>query len=409
MNILFITEQFPWPLHDGGNLRTWHLLHGLCQDHDVTLLSHQGIVEPSVEHLPSIQQVVTVSRPQKWKRLLSNARTMGIRNQPVFVLKNWSKSLLKEADRLIAAKDFDAVHFNHLDTACFALKHDWRAKMVFDSHNCLSVMASQVAAARQNPLSKKLFYRESRVLQAAEQKVCLRMDATLVCSNDDANAFRRFCPEGNYVIAPNGVDTAYFSALEQPSVERGAIVFTGAMNYFPNEQAALFLCRSVLPILRNLRTKWRVYLVGSSPSRGVKALHNGQDVFVTGRVPDVRPYLNRAQVVIVPLLHGSGTRLKILEAFAMGKAVVSTRIGAQGIDATDGREILLADEPRDFAERVTKLLECPAQAEAIGEAARRFVEENHDWSDIQGTVRACYGELSSANESNVVAPTCRQL
>jgi sugar transferase (PEP-CTERM/EpsH1 system associated) len=395
VKVLFITEQFPWPLNDGGNLRTWHVLEGLCRNHEVTLLSHEPAVhQRDAGRLPhDCCRIVTVAKPHIGNRLWNNARRLGATRWPLFLLKNWSKALLAAADEIFAQDSFDAIHFNQLDTAAFVLARHWPQTKVFDTHNCLAAMAGQVARERSNPLRLWTFAREARLLEQVERQVCQQMDICLVCSADDADKFRHACPEGNYEVVPNGVNTEYFHSMQ--SGEQGVLTFTGAMNYYPNEQAALFFCREVLPLIRSACRPLRLYLVGKNPTSRLKALHNGRDIFVTGGVPDVRPFLEQASAVIVPLQHGSGTRLKILEAFAMAKPVVSTRLGAEGIEAVDGREILLADDATQFARQVLRLLDNAELRNKLGQAARRLVETRYAWPDIQQQVSAVYERLAT--------------
>ena len=190
-----------------------------------------------------------------------------------------------------------------------------------------------------------------------EAAVCERVDAALVCSGREQSSFDRLWPGGRYITVPNGVDSDYFQPGNLGEEQAGVLVFTGAMGYWPNEEAAIYFCKDILPILQRMGRKIKVYFVGKGPTLRVQALHDGDSVFVTGQVDDVRPYIRRAEVVVVPLRHGAGTRLKILEAFAMGKAVVSTTLGAEGIPAENDREILLADDPMNFASKITLLLD----------------------------------------------------
>jgi polysaccharide biosynthesis protein PslH len=396
VRVLFITEQFPWPLTDGGNLRTWHILQGLCRDHEVTLLSHAPAENPGYPpcavHEPC--QIVTVSKPGIDKLLWNNVRGLGLGRWPLFLIKNWSESLLARADTLLTQNSFDAIHFNHLDTAAFALAREWPQLKIFDTHNCLTSMATQVAHEWSNPVRRWAFAREARLLEQVERRVCQHMDICLVCSRNDATTFRHICPEGAYKVVPNGVDTGFFQNTSIDEPEPRAVTFTGAMNYYPNEQAALFFCREVLPLIRTAAGPLRVYLVGKDPTTSVRALHDGREIIVTGRVPDVRPFLERASVVIVPLRHGSGTRLKILEAFAMNKPVVSTRLGAEGIEAVDGREILLADNAPQFAQSVAQLLDDAALRSKMGCAARQLVESDYAWPEILRRLRTLYSGLA---------------
>jgi glycosyltransferase involved in cell wall biosynthesis len=318
-------------------------------------------------------------------------------SQPFFVARNWSVPLQTAAERTLSESRFDAIHFNHLDTACYALGRHWPQRKVFDTHNCLSAMAEDLAADARSMATRLPYHREARRLADVERDVCRRMDLVLTCSDDEATKFAGLAGDGNYVVAPNGVDCRQFEPAAESAEERGTIVFTGAMGYFPNQDAAVYFCEQVLPLLQGLQPAPKVYLVGKDPPPAVRALHNGTSVVVTGMVPDVRPYLQRASVVVVPLRHGAGTRLKILEAFAMGKAVVSTPKGAEGIAAIDGQEILLAGNAEQLAAQIGKLFADEGLRQGMGAAAARLARDQYDWLQIQETILNAYRQLEGSS------------
>lgn len=404
MRILFLSEQFPYPLHDGGNLRTYHILRGLALEHDVHLVAH----EPPVEHaevgiktLSSFCNMTLQREAAPWRRLVVNSLRRGTR-WPGFVLKNWSEPLLRAADDLLANEHFDAIHLNMLDTACFALARTWSQPKVFDSHNCLWSMAAQVAQGASYP--KRFFYRrEQKMLQLVERAVCQGVDNTLVCSEQDTTLFQELGVDSQFTFVPNGVDTTYFNPVVRDG-EPGRLVFTGSMNYFPNEQAACYFVERILPLLQTEAATVQVCFVGARPTRRVQALHDGRRVLVTGCVDDVRPYVHSAQVFVVPLLTGGGTRLKILEAFAMGKAVVSTSKGAEGIEAEHEKHLLIADEPREFATQVQRLLADRGLRRRLGEEARRFVVSRFSWEQVHRIVLETYPSLCLKNPSTSEVP-----
>jgi glycosyltransferase involved in cell wall biosynthesis len=402
MRILFVSEQFPYPLHDGGNLRTHHILHGLAREHDVTLLSHEPMDQNGVAALRGVCHVVTISRTRKLARLGANLVQVGTAS-PLFLLRNRSKELLTRAVGLLVDKPFDVVHFNHLDTACFALERAWSENIVFDSHNCLSDLAGRAGGTSQGLMRGALLNRESKLLRRTESAVCAAADLTLTCSDLERTSFQRLWPPGHYATIPNGVATDYFCPGRQSDEEPGVLVFSGAMSYWPNEQAALYICREILPLLLAWGRKVKLYLVGKRPGPRVQALHDGETVIVTGAVDDVRPYIRRAQVVVVPLRHGAGTRLKILEAFAMRKAVVSTSLGAEGIPAADGHELLLADDATSFARQITRLLDQPSLRAALGDAALSLARNHFDWRIIQQRLLKEYDALTAKNRRLVSA------
>jgi len=395
MRILFVTEQYPYPLHDGGNLRTYHVLRGLAREHDVWLVSHQSREDPAAASaaLEGMCRITTVPEPAVWRRTLDSLVKRGLRRHPLFVLKNWSAPLLRAAESLLEEHPFDAIHFNMLDTACYALAHCWPQLKVFDSHNCLWTMAARASQNHCGGPWRWILGREAAKLRETEQAVCRCMDQTLVCSAEDAALFRNLDATGSYAVVPNGVDTQYFRPNGSIGEEPGAVAFVGTMAYYPNEEAALHFCHHVMPLLKDCRPPLRLFLVGKDPPASVRALHDGESIVVTGRVDDVRPYLERAQVVVVPLRTGGGTRLKILEAFSMGKAVVSTSLGAQGIPARGGKEILLADDPESFARQVRRLLASATLRTTLGQSAQRFVRERFDWGCVHDALLEAYRSL----------------
>jgi glycosyltransferase involved in cell wall biosynthesis len=184
-------------------------------------------------------------------------------------------------------------------------------------------------------------------------------------------------------VVPTGVDTSYFASDASPAESRH-LVFTGSMDWLPNEDAMVFFCREVLPLIRAEEPGISLSIVGRAPTPAVEKLADGDSVTVTGRVDDVRPYMRDAAVYVVPLRIGGGTRLKIFEAMAMGRAVVATTIGAEGLPVTPGEHVLLADDPRTFARAVVGLLRDVGRRRELETAARALVVERYDRSAVAG-------------------------
>jgi glycosyltransferase involved in cell wall biosynthesis len=181
-------------------------------------------------------------------------------------------------------------------------------------------------------------------------------------------------------VIPTGVDTEYFQPSAEPE-QPGTMAFTGTMDWMPNEDGVVYFCDKILPLIRRDVHDACFWVVGRRPPRRVQALASGH-VVVTGAVDDIRPYLGKAALCVVPLRSGSGTRIKIFEAMAMGKAVVSTSMGAEGLPVSHGENIILADDPADFARQAVQLLRDPHRRAQLGRAARRLVEENYGWPAV---------------------------
>jgi glycosyltransferase involved in cell wall biosynthesis len=202
------------------------------------------------------------------------------------------------------------------------------------------------------------------------------------------------------IVIPNGVDLSYFRVLPAPQ-ERSHLVFTGSMDWRPNQDALRYFIRDVLPLIRHAQPDVECTFVGRRPPKDIQRLGEIARVTVTGTVDDVRPYVERAAVCVVPLRIGGGSRLKILEAFAMGRPVVSTRIGAEGLDVVQGKHLLLADDPRQFAESVIDLLKNEQQSRLLGHESRKLVERQYGWDSLATRfgdfIRETLGEWSPSS------------
>jgi glycosyltransferase involved in cell wall biosynthesis len=194
------------------------------------------------------------------------------------------------------------------------------------------------------------------------------------------------------------VDLDYFSVLAQPDQTRH-LVFTGSMDWRPNQDAARYFVNDIMPLLRGHRPDLDCTFVGRSPPADIVRLAEVPGVHVTGTVPDVRPYVKRAAVHVVPLRVGGGSRLKILEALAMGRAVVSTSVGAEGLDVVHGRHVLLANNPRDFADSVLGLLENLDQRQRLAAEGRRLVEQRYGWDLLADRFAAFIREVAGGGGS----------
>jgi len=396
MKVLFVSERVPYPLIDGGNLRTYHILKALSAHHQVTLLCHLGGTADSDDAggLADFCTVVTVPKPavSMIKKATSAACAL-LGPRPYNLLVGWSEPLEKRYRQLLADGQFDLVHYNHFDAAAFALTDPPEARMVLDSHNLVWHIVQRMAESASNPLMGALIRSQAKKMAALEGALSRAMDLVITCSGLDRDGFAKLHPNGHYAVVDNGVDTDYFAPLAEPAERPGQLAFTGAMGYFPNEDGMLYFHREIAPLLNAGQVNYSLSVVGSKPSAAVLAMDNGGNCRVTGFVDDVRPYMAEAEIMIVPLRIAGGTRLKILEAFAMGKAVIATPEGAEGIDALAGKDILIADSPQRFADAVAELLADPKKRREIAKNGRQVALKYYDWQIIGKRVVAAYEQL----------------
>jgi polysaccharide biosynthesis protein PslH len=290
-------------------------------------------------------------------------------------------------------RPFDVVHFNHLDAALYESMIPSGVLRVLDEHN---VVLNQVGTAinhEERWIRRQVLKHERKKLAEFEPWLCNRMNRCLVCSYADSCYLKGLGVETPLTVVPNGVDLTYFSPTDTPVGSRD-IVFVGTLDYDPCEKGVWFCCTKILPCLRREVPELRFVVVGRNPSSRLRALaRTDSGIMLAGRVDDVRPYVKAARVFVVPLLSGSGTRLKILEAMAMGVPVVTTTVGVEGIDAVAGEHLLVADKPDQFAGAVLSLIRDPNSSRALATRGRRLVESKYGWGPICDGLLREYGSL----------------
>jgi glycosyltransferase involved in cell wall biosynthesis len=283
------------------------------------------------------------------------------------------------------------MHCNHLDTIPYA-DAARGLPIILDTHNLLFVFYRKMAQTF-SPLWRLLSNVEASRLRSFERKSFAAAAQVWVCSRDEQMALAPLGLGGSIRVVPNGVDTSYFHPANPDPPDNGppVVVFTGAMGYAPNSDGVMYFIREILKPLRKRVPGVRFRVVGKDPSDAlVRVSREDPGVEITGAVPDVRPFVWTSDAYVVPLRLGAGTRLKVLEAFAMGVPVVSTTQGAEGIDAEPGQHFLLADTPDAFAESVASLLARPAKVSRMVREARALVESRYSWSHICENAVASY-------------------
>jgi glycosyltransferase involved in cell wall biosynthesis len=293
---------------------------------------------------------------------------------------------------LLANEQFDIiqVHQSHLGQ----LLPDTDTATVLDMHDILSDHERRLTLAQTKASHRIQAWLEWKKMQVLERKTVRRFGVCVTVSAHDKASLLRLVPEARAVVVPNGVDTNYFCPQPAPQQEP-QLVFVGSMNYGPNSDGVLWFYNAVLGLIRQWVPDVHLFVVGSNPSPQITELSADPNVTVTGFVEDVRPYLGNGAVMVVPIRLGSGTRLKILDAWAMEKAIVSTTLGAEGLEAVHQKNILLADEPQQFAECVHSLLVDQEKRTRLGKVGRQLVESRYDWSVIAPKLGQVYESLQS--------------
>ena len=389
MKILWLNAGLLLPLDKGGKLRTWHLMRHLATRHSITYLCFTDPDEKK-EHHEGMAEVcnslVTVPRRDPAKGTAAfylDALKHLVDPLPYAVGKYASEEYAGKVRHLLEHRGFDMLVADFLPPVVNLPPTVLVPKVLF-THNVEAEIWRRHAENATNAVSRALLTQQWNRMLRFEREALTHFDLVLAVSETDRDTFSRLYPGAlrrSIHVVQTGVDTAYFTPMPQHE-RRAHLVFTGSMDWLPNEDGMLYFVRDILPRIRRLEPDATLSIVGRSPTPAVQRLAETAGVEVTGRVDDVRPHIAAGDVYIVPLRIGGGTRLKIFEAMAMSRAVVSTTVGAEGLPVTPGRDIVIADEPERFAKAVVHLIRDADARRRLETAARQLVAERYDWAAV---------------------------
>ncbi len=402
MRVLFLTSEFPYPPFAGAPLRNFGLIEGLAE-HEIWLLSFTGTVPVDVRQTPLhtiCAQIKTVNPPVRG--MTDRLRDLLLSAEADIARRYFSTEFMDQLATWLTSTPFDLIQIENLEMTAYLplikqLQPD--TPVIYDAHNAEYALQQRIYETERRSLARipgalYSFVQAQRV-RALERKVCETVDYVVAVSDTDAQLLRDLGTNTPVAVVSNGISTAHYKDRTGQAVDlqHPALVFTGKMDYRPNVDAVLWFAQEILPYIRQDLPDAHFYVVGQSPHARLDVLHGQPGISITGLVPEILPYLQAASIFVVPLRMGSGTRLKVLEAMAVGCPIVSTRIGAQGLTVTDGRELLLADTAKEFAKAVVKLNGEPDAIESMGRAARQFVAQHYDWTVLLPRLKAIYKEL----------------
>ena len=381
--MLVLSGRLFYPATTGGTTRSSRLFERLSRQHDITIVSFKmpGDTPQSLDMMRACcNRLVTVDWSESRKgtpRFYADVARNVLSPRAFTVGKYDSHEMRATLARLLRTERYDALVADFLQPSTNVLEEQFFPKILFQ-HNVESMIRRRQFDAARNPLLKTYLYWDWLRLKRFEGYAARRFDHCIMVSDQDCATMRELYGVTTTTAIPTGVDVDYFQPRE-PEAPGHHLVFTGSMDWFPNEDAMHFFVSEILPRIRR-ELDVTFWIVGRNPGEPVVRLgRDHADVRVTGTVEDVRPYIDRAAVYVVPLRIGGGTRIKIFEAMSMAKAVVSTTIGAEGLPVTDGRDIVLEDRPERFAEKVVALLRTPEERRRLGDAARTLVVEHYTW------------------------------
>jgi len=389
--LLFVSQQAPWPLDSGGNLRTYHLLRALGERFEVTLVATDPGGDAALHLREVAHEVVLVPAMNKTGALQRAASLFKslFTSEPVLLAHNRSAELDAVCRERLESGDYSALHLNHLDTTPYA-RYSKGVPVVIDTHNVLSEYALRRSEHESGAFGRWLWRREARLLKAREPLELSLCQRVIACSERERATFLSMEPALEVRVVPNGADINAVTPVADPAQNAPELLFVGDLAYGPNKDAAHSFAAEVLPRVRKLVPDAVFRVVGKDPSPELAAM---EGVEVTGFVEAVSPELERARIFVCPIRYGSGTRLKLFEAFAAALPVVSTSLGAEGIDYVDGEHLMIADSPGDQAGAILDLLGDDALARQLGRSGRGLAIERYDWVELGRELVEVYLEL----------------
>jgi glycosyltransferase involved in cell wall biosynthesis len=386
MRIIWVKVGGLWPLTSGGRLRSFHLVSELSRRHEVIVITTHEIGEDPrllAAQLPSCEAVFSVPFVAPKKGSLSFARALissWLSPLPVDLWKWQVPALRRLLEEFLADGKPDVCVADFL-AALPNLPLTGRPPTILFEHNVEHLIWKRLASLEGRWWLWGPLEVEWRKMRRFESRALCGVDLTLAVSGSDSKILSSSAPGARVSAIPTGVDTRYFAPTGTPETP-GSLAFLGSMDWFPNEDAVLHFVEMILPRVKSEVPEATLTVVGRNPGVRLKAAALAAGVRLTGTVDDVRPYVAASSVVVVPLRAGGGTRLKIFEALAMGKAVVSTTVGAEGLPLEPGTHFLQADEPEAFARAVVSLLRDPGRRLDLGNAGRALVEARYSWAQV---------------------------
>jgi glycosyltransferase involved in cell wall biosynthesis len=398
MKLIWFSHIVPFPPRGGNLQRSFNLLREASRSYEIHLMALNLQGEPldrirgyEAELRQYCEDVEICELPFPWggPRWWAEAMCSPLFRAPFSCRALFSGAILARWKELLGSHPGALLHFDSIDLALYADSAKAFRK-VLNHHNCESAMTQRQAANEKNPVRKKYLQLQARKLAQWEQSLCASFEVNTVVSELDSQLLQQIQPKGHYHVVENGVDIHHFTPVTTEA-EAHSVIFTGWLGWRPNISAMGFLVEKVWPQVKRSFPDARLYLAGKNPPEHVlRWPEKDSSIVVVPDPEDMRPWLARAAVCVCPILEGGGTRLKILDAMAMGKPVVSSTIGCEGLSVTHGENILVADTPQDFAGRLVELFEDENLCRRLGAAGRSLVEREYCWERIGQQLNQAY-------------------
>jgi len=381
MRVLVLTAKAIWPLLGGAEIRNFSLLKETSRHHDVYLLSF--LLNPGDrEHFKSLEpfcrRIVGLDLVRPRAVRLARAARSALGGARPFIIDDYHRREMARAlSSLVREESIDVIHAHFLHVGQYAeYKED--AAFVYDAHNLEHVLWQRFAAVQRDPLMRAFARTQVPKFVRWQQRVAAHSEKIVTLSDPDRDEFLHISPDSDVTTVPNGADVEYFRPRPGIPEEENALVYFANFGWPPQDDAAIYFHDEILPRVRREVPGVKLYLAGKTPPEAIRRLAS-PDVVVTGFVPDIRDYIQRAAVVVLPLRVGAGTKHRVFQSLSMEKPLVTTSVGAEGIALEHGRTAMIADDPAAFAVHTVELLRNAGMRRALGQAGRELVLARYDW------------------------------
>ena len=394
MKITIVAQRFPYPLDRGDRLTIYHLIKHLSVRHEVSLITFtEPYHEPSWndELAPYCARIATIPM-RKW-RCYANCMLGLFSKSPLQVHYNYDPAMAALVKQVVEQTEPDLLYAHYIRMGQYVEPYRHYPR-VLAMQLSMTLNYERLAENAATWIHKAIYNIEHRKLRRFEADFARKFDQVMLISPRDLKAVAADPPLTNVFFNPHGVDFDYFAPDPAITKEANTLAFSGNMRYMPNVDAAVYFCKKILPLIREKVPSVKLYILGTRPTPEVVALANDPAVIVTGRVDDLREYMNRAEVAVVPMRIVAGLLNKVLEGLAMALPIVATPQANEGIKAVDGTHIVVADTPQQFAMQVVDLLKNPDRRNELGAAGREFIRQKWSWEAHLNELEQTFVELA---------------
>jgi len=397
MNILFVSPEIPYPPIGGHYLRTYNVLKLLSENHRIFFI---GFVKDKEElefkkDFKKLCESFDVFFIQEddfsfrfWLKVIRNL----LSPYPYIKHKYYNKNASRRIREILSEGQIDLVHLDMLPMSTYYSDLN-STPTILTNHNVESVRLHRWIQVEKNIFIKSFLAYQYIKLRSYEKKMCPKFDKCVTVSSEDEKVLKKLCKSDNFAVIPNGVDIEYFKPLEGPIVPN-RLIWVGGMSGPYNSDAVDYFLDEILPLIRAKKPEVEVDFVGGYPTKKLKQQElKNSHIKLHGFVDDTRPLVQKAAVFIAPIRSGSGTKIKVLNAMSLAKPVVTTSVGAEGISVEADKNIIIADDPKVFAEKTIYLLNNQHIANEMGMAGRKIIEKYYDWNVIKENMEQLYNEV----------------